>query len=75
MRTVARSNDERYAKDEPLLPIPEPIYDRSATLKLGYLRSDDDCVDHDGQEYSFVGFDESTHHIPDPIPVEPASLD
>jgi hypothetical protein len=62
MRTIARRNAERYAKDEPLLHIPEPIYDRSATLKLGYLRSDDDCADHDGQEYSFVGFDESTHH-------------
>ncbi len=62
MRTVARSNDERYAMGEPLLAIPEPVYDRGATLKLGYLRSDDDCADHDGQEYSFVAFDESTHH-------------
>jgi hypothetical protein len=58
---AAVSNDE-YAKGKPLLPIPELLYDRGATLKLGYLRSDEDCFDHDGQEYSFVGFDESTHH-------------
>jgi hypothetical protein len=62
MREAARRNDERYLKGEALLRIPEPLYDRSATLKLGYLRNDDDCADHDGQEYSFIGFDESTHH-------------
>jgi hypothetical protein len=62
IRTAARNNDELYTRNLPLLQIPEPIYDRGATLKLGYLRNDDDCGDHDGQEYSFVGFDESTHH-------------
>jgi hypothetical protein len=36
MREAARNNDERYLKGEPLLRIPEPLYDRSATLKLGY---------------------------------------
>lgn len=61
IRALARSNDDRYTTGE-LLPIPEPNYDRGATLKLGYLRGDDDCADHDGQEYSFIGFDESTHH-------------
>lgn len=61
MRAVALINDER-CEAEPLLLMPEAIYDRGATLKLGYLGSDDDCMQHDGQEYSFIGFDESTHH-------------
>jgi hypothetical protein len=61
MRAVALRNDQP-AEGEPLLPMPEPIYDRGATLKLGYLGSDVDCAQHDGQEYSFIGFDESTHH-------------
>lgn len=52
----------RYEKNESLFVIPEPTYDRGATIKLGYLRNDEDCADHDGQEYSFIGFDESTHH-------------
>jgi hypothetical protein len=39
-----------------------PVYGRGASIKLGYLRNDDDCHDHDGQEYSFIGWDESTHH-------------
>jgi terminase large subunit-like protein len=61
MRAVALRNDQR-GKGEAPLPMPEPIYDRGATLKLGYLGSDEDCAQHDGQEYSFIGFDESTHH-------------
>lgn len=62
MRSAAKINDDRSTNGLPPLPILEAVYNGGATLKLGYLRSDEDCVDHDGQEYSFIGFDESTHH-------------
>ena len=62
MREVARTNDQRYARGLPLLPMPEPIYAGGAALRFGYLRNDDDCYAHDGQEYSYIGFDESTHY-------------
>lgn len=60
MREVARRNDEVGPGNQ--LPMLEPIYDGGAVLKFGYLGSDEDCSAHDGQEYSFIGFDESTHH-------------
>jgi hypothetical protein len=44
------------------LGIEKPIYrEDGARIKFGYLRNDNDVHQHQGQEYSFVGFDESTH--------------
>ena len=42
--------------------LPPPIYGDGAIIRFSYLHNDDDCDAHQGQEYSFIGFDESTHH-------------
>ena len=41
---------------------PVPDYNGGATIRLSFIASNEDCYAHDGQEYSFIGIDESTHH-------------
>lgn len=37
------------------------VFPSGATIEFGYLGCDDDVYAHQGQEYSFIGFDEAGH--------------
>jgi hypothetical protein len=46
------------------LGMEKPVYPQSgggARIKFSYLRNDNDVFQHQGQEYTFIGWDESTH--------------
>jgi hypothetical protein len=61
-RVVAWQEGKQYTPDgEPALA---PVYidGHCASVSFAFLDNDDRCEDHQGQEYSWIGFDESTHH-------------